>query len=355
MTDIGKIQIMPNGNPFGTHRVIAPEGVLPQPAEKINNDTDIIWDNEILIEVDALNIDSASFAQIRNESGGDKKKIEKSILDIVRKRGKMQNPVTGSGGMFIGRILAIGNRLESKSALSVGDKIASLVSLSLTPLRIEKIIDIKTDIEQVEIRGRAVLFESGVYAKLPGDISETLALAVLDVAGAPAQTERLVQKGDTVVIFGATGKSGILCAYTAKKLAGKYGRVIGIGHSDHKINSLEALDLCDDILKLNAADALACHDAIFRITEGKMADVVINCVNIPETEMASILCCRDRGIIYFFSMATSFTKAALGAEGVGKDVDMIIGNGYAAGHADIALNIIRASEKIYSLYESIYT
>ena len=44
--------------------------------------------------------------------------------------------------------------------------------------------------------------------------------------------------------------------------------------------------------------------------------------------MASILACRDRGLVYFFSMAVSFTKAALGAEGVGKDVDMFIGNGY---------------------------
>jgi L-erythro-3,5-diaminohexanoate dehydrogenase len=354
MTGTGKPQIFPGGNPFGTHRVITPNCVLPQPAEKINNDTDIIWDNEILIDVDTLNIDSASFTQIRDESGGDKKKIEASIMSIVSKRGKMQNPVTGSGGMLIGRVLAIGNKLASRSDLDVGDKIASLVSLSLTPLRIEKILDIKTEIEQVKIKGKAVLFESGVWAKLPDDIPETLALAVLDVAGAPAQTERLVKDGNTVVIIGATGKSGILCAHTAKKRAGKTGRVIGIGHSDSKIKSLEALGLCDDILKLNAKNALSCHDAVFQITEGHMADVVINCVNIPDTEMASILCCRNRGIIYFFSMATSFTKAALGAEGVGKDVDMIVGNGYAAGHSDIALNIIRQSKKIYSLYESIY-
>lgn len=354
MTGTGKLQILPGGNPFGTHRVISPKGVLPQPAEKLNNDTETIWDNEILIEVEALNIDSASFTQIRNEAGGDKKKIEKSILDIVGKRGKMQNPVTGSGGMLIGRVLAVGSGMESESGLNVGDRIASLVSLSLTPLSIEKIIDVKTEIEQVKIKGKAVLFESGIYAKLPDDIPETLALAVLDVAGAPAQTGRLVREGNTVVIFGATGKSGILCAYTARKTAGKTGRVIGIGHSGNKIKALEALDLCDDILKLNAGDALACHDAVFRITDGEMADVVINCVNIPGTEMASILCCRSRGTIYFFSMATSFTKAALGAEGIGKDVDMIIGNGYAAGHADIALNIIRESRKIYSLYESIY-
>ena len=86
----------------------------------------------------------------------------------------------------------------------------------------------------------------------------------------------------------------------------------------------------------------------------KFADVVINCVNVPNTEMGSILMCRDRGTIYFFSMATSFTKAALGAEGVGKDVTMIVGNGYAKNHAEIALGILRESPSIRALYEAIY-
>ena len=85
-----------------------------------------------------------------------------------------------------------------------------------------------------------------------------------------------------------------------------------------------------------------------------MADLVINCVNIPNTEMASILMCRDGGTIYFFSMATSFTKAALGAEGVGKDVNMIIGNGYARDHDKITLQVLRESKDIRELYQSLY-
>jgi L-erythro-3,5-diaminohexanoate dehydrogenase len=64
-------------------------------------------------------------------------------------------------------------------------------------------------------------------------------------------------------------------------------------------------------------------------------------VNVAGTELASILCARDEGVVYFFSMATSFTAAALGAEGVGKDVTMIVGNGYAKGHAAIALQTLR--------------
>ena len=63
---------------------------------------------------------------------------------------------------------------------------------------------------------------------------------------------------------------------------------------------------------------------------------------------------RQGGRIYFFSMATSFTAAALGAEGVGKDVEMIVGNGYATGHADFSLNLLRESPKLRRLFEELY-
>ena len=63
---------------------------------------------------------------------------------------------------------------------------------------------------------------------------------------------------------------------------------------------------------------------------------------------------KDLGTVYFFSMATSFTRAALGAEGVGKDITMIIGNGYARGHAELSLNILREAPEIRELFEKLY-
>jgi L-erythro-3,5-diaminohexanoate dehydrogenase len=95
-------------------------------------------------------------------------------------------------------------------------------------------------------------------------------------------------------------------------------------------------------------------EAVSKVTDGKLADVVINCVNIQNTEMGSILATKQHGKIYFFSMATSFTAAALGAEGVGKDVEMIVGNGYATGHAELALNLLRESPKLRALFEQLY-
>lgn len=345
---------MKKGNKYGIHRVIEPKGVLPQPANKIDNNMDEIFDNEILIDVQTLNVDSASFTQIEEQAGGDKEKIAQIMLDIVAKQGKHRNPVTGSGGMLLGTVEKIGDALIGKTDLKVGDKIATLVSLSLTPLRIDKVKDIRPDIDQVDIDGKAILFESGIYAKIPNDMPENLALSALDVAGAPAQTAKLVKPGDTVLIIGAGGKSGMLCSYEAKKRAGVTGKVIGMCHSERSTNRLKDLDLCDHVFGADATQPVAILEKIEELTNGEMCDVVINNVNITDTEMTSILATKDNGIVYFFSMATSFTKAALGAEGVGKDVNMIVGNGYTKGHAEITLQILRESEKIRKVFTELY-
>jgi len=342
------------GSKYGIHRVIEPQGVLPQPANRIDNNMDEIWDNEILIDVQTLNVDSASFTQIEEQAGGDKEKIAEIMMGIVAKQGKHRNPVTGSGGMLLGTVEKIGDALIDKTDLKVGDKIATLVSLSLTPLRIDKIKDIRPDIDQVDIDGKAILFESGIYAKIPADMPEGLVLSALDVAGAPAQTAKLVKPGDNVLIIGAGGKSGMLCCYEAKKRAGVTGKVIGLCHSERSTKRLIDLGFCDYVFSGDATQPVAILEKIEEITNGQMADITINNVNIPDTEMTSILCTKNDGIVYFFSMATSFTKAALGAEGVGSDVTMIVGNGYTKGHAEITLSLLKESEKLRKIFTELY-
>ncbi|HHZ03104.1 MAG TPA: L-erythro-3,5-diaminohexanoate dehydrogenase [Tissierellia bacterium] len=344
---------MKKGNKYGIHRVIEPKGVLPQPALKIDNNMEI-YDNEILIDVRTLNIDSASFTQITEQAGGDDEKIKEIMLGIVKERGKHHNPVTGSGGMLIGIVEKIGPALAGKTDLKVGDKIATLVSLSLTPLRIDEILEIRKDIDQVDIKGKAILFESGIYAKLPDDIPENLALSVLDVAGAPAQTKKLVKEGHTVLILGAAGKSGILCLYEAKKAAGPTGKVICLDYSEKSLENVEKLELADDYIVADATNGIEVYNKVMEATDGKLCDTVIVNVNIRNCEMAAILSTKEYGTVYFFSMATDFTNAALGAEGVSKDINMIIGNGYCKGHAETALQILRESEKIRELYTKLY-
>ncbi len=341
------------GNKYGTHRVIEPQGVLTQAAWKIDNDMSKRYSNEIIVDVTSLNIDSASFTQISGACGGDPEKIGEMIKGIVAERGKQQNPVTGSGGMFIGKVAYIGEDLKDRD-LKVGDKIASLVSLSLTPLRIDEILAIHPEIDRVDIKGQAVLFETGLYAKLPEDMSEALALAALDVAGAPAQARKLPKEGDSVLILGANGKSGVLCGWEALKKVGKTGRVVGVVRNPKQVPALKELGVYTDVVVADCTKPVEVLEAALKANDGKEYDISICCVNIESCEMSAILPVRDNGLVYFFSMATSFTKAALGAEGCGKDVTMIVGNGYTKNHAEITLDVLRENEKIRTLFDQKY-
>ena len=330
------------GNKYGTHRVIEPKGVLPQPANKLDNNMDEIWDNEILIDVQTLNIDSASFTDIHNYAkeqagpGASEEKImeevKKEMLLNVELQGKHRNRRTGSGGMLLGKVEKIGDALKGKIDLKEGDRIATLVSLSLTPLRIDEILEIRPDVDQVDIKGKAILFESGIYAKIPTDMPEKLALSALDVAGAPAQTAN----------------------YEAKKRVGVTGKVIGIANSPKSTQRIKDLGFCDIVESAAGMTPVQVYELIEKLTDGKMADVTINCVNVPDQEMTAVLCTKDDGIVYFFSMATSFTKASLGAEGIGSDVNMIMGNGYTKGHAEFTLQELRESPELRKIFEELY-
>ena len=344
---------MKKGCKYGSHRVLEPQGVLTQAAQKIDNDMEI-YDNEILVDVISLNIDSASFTQIAEEAHKDVEKIKAKILEIVAERGKMQNPVTGSGGMFIGTVAKIGDALIGKIDLKVGDKIASLVSLSLTPLKIEKILDVKMNIDRLDVKAQAILFESGIYAKLPTDMSEALALAALDVAGAPAQAAKLVRPGQSVLVLGAAGKSGMLCCYEAMKRVGPTGNVIAMVRKQAQADKLLEWKLCHKAIVSDAQKPVDVLNKTLEANNGCEIDLSISCVNIPNTEMACILPVKDNGTVYFFSMATDFVKAALGAEGVGKDVNMIIGNGYTKDHAEITLSELRESETLRKIFDELY-
>jgi L-erythro-3,5-diaminohexanoate dehydrogenase len=354
--------IAPGGDAYGTHRAAIPPGSLPQPAWRLDNDFSRLFEGEVLLAADMLNIDAASFTQIEQQGGGDDE-IAHIILRTVQERGKQHNPVTGSGGMLLGSVLQIApgrgavgtaSSLDLDPPLRPGDRLASLVSLSLTPLRIDRIRAVRRASAQLDIDGEAILFASGAFAKLPEDIGERLALAALDVAGAAPQVARLVKQDDVVVVLGAGGKSGVLCTAEARRRGGSGAHIVGIEASAQAADELRALGLCDAVALVDARDPIAVRRVVLEETHGREADVAFSCVNVPDAEAAAILSTRDRGAICFFAMSTSFTKAALGAEGVGKDVDLFIGNGYAHGHADHTLAMLREMPQLRALFERRY-
>jgi L-erythro-3,5-diaminohexanoate dehydrogenase len=278
----------------------------------------------------------------------------------------MHNPITGSGGMLIGTVAEVGAR--SPLGLAAGQRIASLVSLTCTPLVLDDLDDWDGLSEQVPCRGHAILFGRSIAAVLPADLPAALALAVMDVCGAPALTSRIVAQyaaaadtepdggggGPTVCVIGAGGKSGSL-ALAAARAAGA-GLRIGVvpvepeGEALIAAGRLDDAPLADQVVLADARDPVALAAAVE--AAGGPADITVVCVDVPGCEHGAVLATRDRGTVIFFSMATSFSAAALGAEALAADVTMLIGNGYAAGHAELALAQLRNSPGVRSLFEA---
>jgi L-erythro-3,5-diaminohexanoate dehydrogenase len=339
------------GDPVGLHRVLSPRGVLPQAAERLDTDP-TTRDDEVRVRVERLNLDAASFRQLDAKHEGDGDAVRAEVLAIVQTRGKMHNPVTGSGGMLVGTVEAVGER--SPLGLAVGDRIATLVSLTLTPLVLEDdLAQWDGRSEQVPCDGYAILFGRSIAARLPEDLPATLALAVMDVCGAPALTERHVGRySDPVVaVIGGAGKSGSLCLAAARRAGAS--RTIAVvphqGEADLLQDGGPAAGLADEVVVCDARDPVALRDAV--TAAGGPADLTIVCVDVPGCEGGAILATAEGGTVIFFSMATSFSAAALGAEGLAADVTMVVGNGYVPGHADLALDILRGDAGVRRLFE----
>jgi L-erythro-3,5-diaminohexanoate dehydrogenase len=339
--------------------------VLPQAAARLDARAEI-WADEVRIDVETLNLDAASYRQLAEKHDGDGDAVRAEVLDIVAERGKMQNPVTGSGGMLVGTVAEVGP--ASPLGVRVGDRVATLVSLSLTPLKIsDGLARWDGRSEQVPAEGHAILFGRSIAAVLPDDLDPQLALMVMDVCGAPALVRRVAgryagavevrtpqdvpdrpHRGPTVCVLGAAGKSGSLSLAAARDAGA--GRLIGVVPNEAEAEALRASGLADVVVVADARSPLGLAEAVR--AAGGPADVTVVCVDVPGCEQPAILATADGGTVIFFSMATSFAAAALGAEGLAADVTMLVGNGYVPGHAAYALDLLRRIPAVRELFEA---
>ena len=322
---------------FGFHRVIDPIGAFPQSANRLNVQLPI-HPTEVLIEVYQLNIDSNSYRQIGETCNHDVEKMKAHIAAIITERGKMHNPVTNSGGMLIGRVTTVGS--VNNSGFNLGDHIASLISLTLTPLKIEEITNLDSKDPQIHVKGYAILFNSSPAVKLPSDIDSAVALAALDICGASKLAQLYSKDVEKILILGA-GKSGALAAFAAHDAGVK--SITLFERTTERVDQLKAMQLPFTIIKTDVLNftELERHKQSF--------DLTLDCLNIPMAEMAAILCTQKEGTIIYFNTATSFTRAALGAEGIGSQVRMIIGNGFYPGHAELTFQLLRKYPQLQTL------
>jgi len=335
----------------GVERVLAPAGALPQAAERLST-AEPLTGSEIEIEVEYLNLDAASYRDLAEHHGHDAARIRAEMLDIVATRGKMVNPRTGSGGMLVGRI----SRLASEKAcapFAVGDRVATLISLTATPLQIrDGLRRWAADSEVVPVDARAIVPAPRMITALPDDLPAPVALTVLDVCGAPAQAERILTRSllsgtaRRMLLLGG-GKSAVLSAAVARR----HGvQTVSVVPTAGEADRLRELGLFDAVVVGDATDPLGVRRAVEQRFPD-LADVTFVCVNAAGCEHAALLATRQGGAILYFSMATSFTAVALGAEALCLDFDLYFGSGYVPGHAALALDIVRTDPRVRRFFD----
>ncbi|MGA7397087.1 MAG: hypothetical protein WBW62_06520 [Solirubrobacterales bacterium] len=322
---------------LGVDRVIDPPQALPQPADRLDA-SGPVGSSEVELAVDRLCLDSTSFRNIRSQADGSPEAMAARVLEIVGQRGKMHNPETDSGGIAMGEVTAVGDNFDSPPG--IGDRIVTLASLTLTPLRIDRITDLDPDSAQIGVEGVAYVFNSAPWGPLPEDIPTGVALEIYDVYGAGSHVRNLAPVNGTVCVLGA-GHAGKLAMAAARDTM-EGGTVIAIDSDAAAIELVKDLGLCDIGLTTDLRDPVGTLEKL-RAHGAPPADLTVVVVNATRCEPAAILATAEGGTVLFFSMATNFSTAALTADGLGIDVRMLIGSGFTPDVGAYSLDLLRRS------------
>jgi L-erythro-3,5-diaminohexanoate dehydrogenase len=324
----------------GAERVIEPEGALPQGATRLDP-AGPVRPFELEVAVERLCLDSTSHREIRERCGADPGRMADRILEIVAARGKLHNPATDSGGVLLGTVLDAGAAYPSPPA--PGERIATLASLTVTPLRLERIAGLDPDSPQSEVAGTAYLFERMAWAPVPEDMPAERALELFDVCAAASHTRALAGGAEVVCVLGA-GHAGKLAMAAARDAMGG-GLVVAVDVDDRALAAASDAGLCDVAVAADLRQPVAALEAI-RAAGVPPADLVVVVVNASGCEPAALLLADDEGTVLFFSMATAFQRAALSADGLGSPVRMLVGSGFSPDRGEYALRLVRGSEPL---------
>lgn len=331
---------------LGADRVVEPSGALPQPARRLDA-SGPVRPYEFEVAVEKLCLDATSFRNIRERGDADPTRMAEIIEETVRSRGKMHNTETDSGGVALGTVSAVGGRFQAPPA--VGDRIVTLASLTLTPLRLERVTRLDPDSAQVGVAGTAYVADSAPWGPLPDDLSERVALEVYDVYGAASHTLRLAKPGDVVHVLGC-GHAGKLAMAAAKSAVGAEGSVVAIDVSQGAVDRVRELGLCDIGVVTDLRDPMRALGDLGR-AQAPAADFTVVVVSATRCEPAAIVLTRPGGTVLFFSMATSFSTAALTADGMGRDITMLVGSGYTPDVGALALDLVRTTPALRAAFE----
>ena len=333
-----------DGDVLGVARSLDPPGVLPYIARRLDAETPA-RDHEVELDVELLHVDATSYREIRERCDGDGERMAALIADVVRERGKLQNPWTGSGGILAGRVARVGTR-HWEPGLGIGELVVPLASLVAVPLRLDAVGPLAPHDPHVPARGRAIVTGRMSCARVPGDLPVRATLSALDVYPAASHARALGRPGRHVLVLGA-GHAGLLAAAAAHEAVGAEGLVTAVDRAPPALERIAAALPATRVLHADAADSVGVVRALRR-----RADLTLVCTSVPGCEGTAILATQDSGAVLFFSTATAFPAAALGADSISSRAELVIPNGYTDDRGEYALDLLRRRPELRAGFEA---
>jgi L-erythro-3,5-diaminohexanoate dehydrogenase len=332
---------------LSTWRAVDPPGALPHVA-RVLDVASPASDSEAEIDVEMLAVDATSYRTIRERCGGDPAAMEKTISEIVAKHGKLQNPWTGSGGVLMGRLRKVGARYEM-SELAVGERVMPLASLIAIPLWLESVGPVDPESTHVPVQGRAIVTGRMLCANVPEDLSPRVAIAAFDVYPAASHVREMASAGDHVLVLGA-GHGGLLAVAAAREAVGDTGYVTALDSSPGALARVREVDSEVFIVQADVTDPVTVAAELAGAGLAP-ADLTLLCTSVPGGEGTAILVTSQRGAVLFFSTATRFAAAALGADAIGSQARLIIPNGLTDDRGDYAFDLLRRIPALHAAFE----
>lgn len=349
---------------FGMQRVIEPRTSVPVSAWKLDNSREISRE-EARLRVKKIKLEEANFKQICNECSYDENKVKEKILDIIKKRGKLHNPSTDSGGMLYGIMDEMGSVYRKHHTIEVNGEVMCITSLTAIPLFLESIQHIDYNYGQLDVEGYCIVFDSSPLVPCPGNLHVAYTMYALDESSSLYRVFRLAEKGKRFLILGRDILSVLLYASAIRKAVGQDCWITAVVDirlqeylSKEQIRQMlnQSVDQC---YMLDIFNPLKTFE-MMKKKEKERFDFSINCADLLGAETVSVLLTKDQGSLFFTSLINNYNLAILFAESLGKELRTYSLDEYTDHYTDFTFALIeeiRANldriDEIYQAYPKI--
>lgn len=343
---------------FGMRRVMEPKNTVPIVAWKLDNSRELNAD-EICISLRSIKMEPGSFREICNECGYKELKIKEKILDIIRRRGKLHNPATDSGGMFYGIVEEIGTDYKNILDLKVGEEVYGMTSLTALPLYIDNIIKIDLHSGILEVEGYGILFDHSPLLLCPTDLKYDFTMTALDESGSLCGANRIVRGFKRVLVLGSDVMLLSLYACSLRKEMDRGCSLVAVLDAK-SVDFLSKKEIEKALLpffeKVYLLDVLSPFDSFNKIIadEQELFDVSINCADLLGAEAISVLLTKEHGGLFFGSMSNNYNLGVLFAESIGKTLRTYSLDEYMAGYDEFILEMVRENKEQLIKIEKLY-